>query len=85
MPKKWWTETSNFNFVWIVPVNLWEQSRSKFCANRPSRIVPGGIGFCANRPGAVFIQGRKKNAYFIIIIFLLLLFLFQNRNWLVIL
>ena len=31
---------------------LCEQSRSKFCANRPSRIVPGGTDFCANRPGA---------------------------------
>ena len=36
---------------------LCEQSRSKFCANRPSRIVRGGTGFCANRSGAE----RKNN------------------------
>ena len=34
---------SNFNFVRIIPVNLCERSRSKFCANRPSRIVSGGF------------------------------------------
>ena len=39
-------------FERTVPIMLCEQSRSKFCANRPSRIVPGGTGFCANGPGA---------------------------------
>ena len=41
------------NLERTVQVMLCEQSRSKFCANRPSRIVPGGTGFCANRPGAI--------------------------------
>ena len=44
------------NFERTVLVMLCEQSRSKFCANRPSRIVPGGTGFCANRPGAVVLR-----------------------------
>ena len=43
---------SILNFERTVPVMLCEQSRSKFCANRPSRIVQGGTVFCANRPGA---------------------------------
>ena len=42
----------NLNFERTILVMLCEQSRSKFCANRPNRIVPGGTGFCANRPGA---------------------------------
>ena len=44
---------SKLNFERTIPVMLCEQSHSKFCANRPSRIVPGGTGFCANRPRAI--------------------------------
>ena len=52
---------SKLNVERTVPVMLCEQSRSKFCANRPSRIVPGGTGFCANRPGArLFISNEYK-------------------------
>ena len=43
---------SKLNFERTVPV-MCEQSRSKFCANRASRIVSGGTGFCANRPVAI--------------------------------
>ena len=33
---------SKLSFERTVPVMLCERSRSKFCVNRPSRIVPGG-------------------------------------------